>query len=469
MILKHKELDIPQGEPFKFCKLNRFTYAETLTTVLRNYADGFVLSLNNPWGTGKTTFVKMLQGHLNNEGFTTIYFNAWENDFNADPLVALMSELGSLTNLKSDETFNNLIHKASLISHSIIPGLVKALAAKYIDVDTLSEVIGNAAQGVSDVLKDEIQEYTNKKKGLGDFRKELEKYVREKSPDKPIIIFIDELDRCRPNYSVEVLEQVKHFFSVPGIVFVLSMDKEQLGNAVKGFYGSESINSDEYLKRFIDLEFMIPAPSRSVFSKYLYDYYGFDEFFASEGRKRYSEFTNDKESFNYFAAALFDSKGITLRQQEKLFSHARIVLNTFRSNNYVFPSLFLFLVYVKHHHKNFYKMLSSPIVPLQTILDNLKEVFPDVASTTESRTYMMTEAALIVFYNNGYVNGRGVQDELYKDVEGVKKLLIKPVTDRSVVSQVFINALDTYSRGSWSDIKLSYFLKKVDLLDNIIS
>lgn len=65
------------------------------------------------------------------------------------------------------------------------------------------------------------------------------------------MFIIDELDRCRPRYAVEVLEQIKHLFSVPGIVFVLSIDKVQLGNAIRGFYGSDLIDADEYYKNQI--------------------------------------------------------------------------------------------------------------------------------------------------------------------------------------------------------------------------
>ena len=65
---------------------------------------------------------------------------------------------------------------------------------------------------------------------------------------------IDELDRCNPHYSVLVLERIKHIFSVPGIVFILSVDKKQFGNAIRGYYGSDLIDANEYLRRFIDLD-----------------------------------------------------------------------------------------------------------------------------------------------------------------------------------------------------------------------
>jgi predicted AAA+ superfamily ATPase len=101
MKLKHRELIIDPNKPFLNCKLKREKYAHVLTQIVANYADGFVLAINNEWGSGKTTFVKMWQQQLNNQSFRTLYFNAWENDYESDPMVALLAELKSLTKKKN--------------------------------------------------------------------------------------------------------------------------------------------------------------------------------------------------------------------------------------------------------------------------------------------------------------------------------------------------------------------------------
>src|SRR5690554_3950746 len=98
MKIKHSELEIPEVNPFEHCKLNRKQYASILTDIVSIYSDGFVLAINNEWGTGKTTFVKMWQQYLKNKDFQTVYFNAWENDFDRNPLIAILSELKTLNN-----------------------------------------------------------------------------------------------------------------------------------------------------------------------------------------------------------------------------------------------------------------------------------------------------------------------------------------------------------------------------------
>ena len=279
MEIKHNDIEISETDPFANCKLGRRSYAKVLTSIVDSFTDGFVLAINNEWGTGKTTFVKMWEQSLKNSGHKTLYFNAWENDFESNPLVAIMSELKSLNPNKNDETYKSLLKKGSLITKSILPLVAKAIASKYIDSDILLDGIEKITESAADILEEEIDEYAAKKKGLIEFRSELKKYVENNNNSQPLIFIVDELDRCNPKYSVEVLEQIKHFFNVPGIVFVLSIDKKQLGNAVRGFYGSDLINADEYLRRFIDLEYILPSPSENLFSEYLYNYFKFDAFF----------------------------------------------------------------------------------------------------------------------------------------------------------------------------------------------
>ncbi|MBB5624101.1 hypothetical protein HDE69_005198 [Pedobacter cryoconitis] len=469
MKLKHTDIEIPKDDPFKNCKLNRFPYAEALTSIVNTYSEGFVLTINNPWGTGKTTFIKMWQALLFQKKFTTLYFNAWENDFDANPQVALMSELGSLTNKKSDKTFKSLIQKAAVLSNSILPALVKAIATKYIDSEVLKELIENSTQGATEILKDEIDTYAKKKKGLIDFRIELQKYISEHNGGKPLILFIDELDRCRPDYAVELLEQIKHFFSVPGIVFVLSIDKVQLGNAVKGFYGSEHIDSNEYLRRFIDLEFSLPMPETGIFVKYLFTYFGFQEFFDFPERKKFHELSDDGESFLHFSTLLFKQNSLSLRQQEKLFSNARMVLNTFSVNNFLFPSVYLMLIFVKDFHPKFYaKLLAREALP-QEILDDLVEIFPKQINKSHKHSYLLTEVILIVLYNN-YYNEKTFYSKLSdEDQNGKTKLLIKSVVDQNPDGADFKRILESFTSRNGAGSSLSHLLNKINLLDDFIT
>lgn len=76
---KLKDVEIDRHDPFKNDALqDRQQYATLLTKVVNLYGiDGCVMSINGKWGAGKTTFIKMWQQQLINEGYRTVYFNAW--------------------------------------------------------------------------------------------------------------------------------------------------------------------------------------------------------------------------------------------------------------------------------------------------------------------------------------------------------------------------------------------------------
>src|SRR5690606_3684965 len=305
MNIKHSEIKMDNENPFANCKLDRQKYANILTNIIKSYPAGFVLALNNKWGTGKTTFVKMWQKDLENQNFKTLYFNAWENDFENDPLTALMGELKTLTKTGAELKFKDTLKHAAVLTKNIAPLVVKAVADRYVDTNKVTDIIVGVTKGLSEVFEHEVQEYAKKKKSISDFKQSLSKFIENSSGGKPLIFFVDELDRCRPNYAVSILEQIKHFFSVPNIVFVLSIDKGQLGGAIKGVYGSDEIDSDEYLRRFIDLEYSIPDPKPDLFFNYLYNFFQFDDFFMSPERVKHRGLSSDKSNFIKTCELLF--------------------------------------------------------------------------------------------------------------------------------------------------------------------
>jgi len=169
---------------------------------------------------------------------------------------------------------------------------------------------------------------------------------------------------------------MKHFFSVPGIVFVLSIDKNHLASSVRGYYGSENINTDEYLRRFIDLEYSIPLPSNKTFCKYLYEYYAFNDFFSSDERKKYTSFSEDKYFFIKIAEILFNKSNATLRQQEKIFAHSRLILKSFNVNDFTFSHLLFFLIYIKNLNNKLYRDIENQTLTLQELSDAFADLMP---------------------------------------------------------------------------------------------
>jgi len=470
MEIRHKELLPDKENPFLHCKLGRQKYANILTTIVQNYADGFVLALNGEWGTGKTTFVKMWQASLEKNNYKTIYFNAWENDFENEPLIALLGELKKLVENNND-SYISLLKKGVVITKNILPALAKGVISKYIDAGTTLDVLEKSIEAATEILDKEVDEYVNKKDGLIDFKKQLGKYIEVNKAGKPVVFIIDELDRCRPDYAVEVLEKIKHFFSVKGIVFVLSIDKIQLGHSIQGYYGSQNIDTEEYLRRFIDIEYKLPDPDAKIFCKYLFEYYEFQDFFLSPERSRSYELREDGNTFISFTTKLFENQKYTLRQQEKLFAQARLILRSFTSNHYLFPTLFFMLIHLKNFELEFYNNIKNKKLTIQELVDRFESIFSVEYLTSQEDEYVRHfcngEAYLIMFYNNYNRNGYSARKELFIRDGEKKELTFNTKMVGQSDENMLLLYLTHFDQFQFNDIKINFLLNKIDLLDNI--
>ncbi|MGL6119248.1 MAG: KAP family P-loop NTPase fold protein, partial [Fusobacteriaceae bacterium] len=255
---------------------NRTAEIKTLLDVIKNNSDIKVLSINSSWGTGKTTFIKMWEKYINEneaQNFLPLYFNAWENDDSKKPLMSLLLEFGEEFN-KVVECKNIVKIGNALLEHSpqAIFNFVKSIPTiNWLGV--AGEEISNLAKktidevnetGVEKLFRD-IPEYQIEKvrKEAKEQFKKLLKIFQEKNK-KQIMIFVDELDRCRPTYAIEMLETIKHYFGSENYIFVLSLDKVQLSHSIATIYG-QNMDSAGYLTRFIDLEYTLKKVDTGIY------------------------------------------------------------------------------------------------------------------------------------------------------------------------------------------------------------
>lgn len=156
---------------------------------------------------------------------------------------------------------------ASLLK-ATAPIVTKALFKKVsgINIDEVQEVI--TADDAGKLVESLFQDTRKKTEAVQLLKHEIQQWVGaiigKKKKQAPAFILIDELDRCRPTYAVEMLETIKHIFDIPGVVFVLATDTEQLQHAVKVIYGSE-FDAYTYLSRFFSRRFSLLAGSKHHF------------------------------------------------------------------------------------------------------------------------------------------------------------------------------------------------------------
>lgn len=270
-------IETTKSDPFKNDLLDRETIAQALTNLVFGIEGPAVIGVDGEWGSGKTTFLQMWHQLLESQDLHVIRFNAWETDFTSDPLVALSSELASgLRQYISDEELSNILDLVAKLIKANIPNLVRFATGGMLDVSPLLEE--NTGDSLATFSSEDFTAYERGKTSIEEFKSALSEVVlrlpsKGKSP--PLVIMIDELDRCRPNYAVELLEVTKHLFSVQGVIFVLGVNTDQLAHSVCALYGS-SFNSRDYLRRFINIDVRLPPADSSLLVESTLDSLGID-------------------------------------------------------------------------------------------------------------------------------------------------------------------------------------------------
>jgi hypothetical protein len=158
-----------------------------------------------------------------------------------------------------------------------------------------------------------------------------------------LVFFIDEIDRCRPTFSIELLERIKHLFDVPNILFVLSLDKKQLEASIAAVYG-QGIDATEYLRRFIDLEYLIPTIKTKQYVENLFKRFALDKIFD---QRTHPDLQSDKSNFINFFTFLAEAMPLTLRAQERCLTRLNVVMDQTPTDHYLEPILVALLIVLK--------------------------------------------------------------------------------------------------------------------------
>lgn len=220
----------------------------------------YTFVIDAPWGSGKTFFVKQvaralqmtnpalsqdsakpsttfgnIDEELHKKPYLPIYFNAWEDDHFDNPILPILASIASATGEKS-------VKGGEDFRKGII-GAIEAAASLVGYGGDINGVIENFSGA------DFLEQYKNEKELRGKID-ELIKSNLPKIADRAVI-FIDELDRCRPEFAIKVLEQTKTLFQQENIVVVYSTDITQLAHSLQGIYGPR-FDGRKYLERFYD-------------------------------------------------------------------------------------------------------------------------------------------------------------------------------------------------------------------------
>jgi len=428
MVHKHQPIEINMSDDiFKNDKLKRKNAIEDLSSLLEATTQSFVLGLNADWGAGKTTFVKLWQAYLQKEkSMQSIYFSAWEDDFSKEPLISILGEIKKYIDdnfsHKSDiaQSFEKVKTIGSKVLKRGVPAFVKGMTGGLLDVPKgVEEAIGAITESTA---KELIENYSKDKEITKEFKEAIQELLSKLDRTRPFVIFIDELDRCRPLYAIELLERIKHIFGIDGLIFVLSIDKKQLVESIKSQYGN--IDAQTYLRRFIDMEYTLQNPSLDDFCTYLYhDVYKLHDVMKA---KNIENIRDDLDMLKYLMKIL----RMSLRDVEQMFTRLTIIYKTIEPR--LFPIHFKIIVLFisfKMKYPDKYELLMARridadtlllIFPPQDLIDNYHMMIHAILLSTRK-----SEQEMVNIINERKISLDTMQSERFKTENTKEQRLIR--------------------------------------------
>ncbi|WP_333872091.1 P-loop NTPase fold protein [Kosakonia cowanii] len=233
--------------------------AENLAKLIDSSMDISPTVIDGNWGTGKTEFSLKLLDFISNSypNKKVIYIDAFKEDHCEDPLLSVTAAIaGALPLPKQKALIQKAIPALKFTGTTTLKALVGWLLKQ--EAGTLAEDFQQAMRDTSNAaidgaMENLIQEHINAESNVN----ALKDKIRELAKDNQIIIIVDELDRCRPTFSIDMLEKIKHIFDIENVFFVLVTNLNQLKASVNHIYG-QSVNSQSYLDKFIKYNLTLP-------------------------------------------------------------------------------------------------------------------------------------------------------------------------------------------------------------------
>ena len=259
---------------FTFGSRDEFTrepIAEKIIKLLDSAIDVSPMIIDGKWGTGKTEFCFKLKNlieadNLNN--YKVGYVNAFQADHANEPLLTLIAEVAGFYGEDDDRRksfIKNAIPYLRLVSGIGIKAIASLAFGKYAaDIpDEFQEGMEAIEEGsdsfIDQSLESMIKDQVEAEKNLSTLKEALKNIAAT----NPVILLIDELDRCRPDFAVMMLETIKHVFDVENVQIILITNAEQLKATIKHSYGSET-DSHSYLYKFFKYQINLPTTSKGT-------------------------------------------------------------------------------------------------------------------------------------------------------------------------------------------------------------
>ena len=280
---------VKDNEPFKNDLLDRAKIAQLWQDTLLKSGKHFVMAVDASWGMGKSYFARNWECKLLHDDYKVCYIDAFEYDFTDDPFMTISSSIietlkvnDGFTELEEITNYLGVLYKSLKTNSLNLFGSIIEGAAQFAlgTLDTtgsnpiingVAKVAGSVISVITNSFKEAGKSDINPVAGLKNedityhhviqaFKILLKDKVIEltKDSNKPFIVIVDELDRCKPTFAIEFLEKLKHLFDIPNIIFILFINRDELESIIKGRYG-QTYDGLNYLNKFIPITVSFPT------------------------------------------------------------------------------------------------------------------------------------------------------------------------------------------------------------------
>lgn len=281
--IKAKSLDL-SAKAFEADELSNRITADSIVNIASVIESQTTILLDSAWGTGKTVFVKRLQPYLADRGFPSVYFDAFEHDLTDDAFGSILGTLHSAIRTLTPPMAKlpaKVARVAGVVGKSLLSvgakvavntataGLLSASdVEKVFKLDkATSESLAKTADELGDRLVERavakrVESHHSTVEAIRELRQLMTSVATRASANladvqinlnsqSRLIVIVDELDRCRPDFALRILEIVKHLLATEKVLFIISTDATQLSNTIKHVYGP-GIDAELYLEKFYD-------------------------------------------------------------------------------------------------------------------------------------------------------------------------------------------------------------------------
>lgn len=305
--------------------LDRNDFIDRVNRIINQLSDnkkGSCFSIEGSWGIGKTFVLNGIREKLEAEKgkYFLFHYNCWQHDYYEEPAVAIISAMKASIK-KDSEIVNEELEDTVKAGYKFIRDRFKEIAGIYLEnkiginlinwADEIEKIKGN---------EEECEQAFDKMFSFSQAIDQVREIMKKIAEKRTIVLIVDELDRCIPQYAIKVLERLHHlFYGLKNVVVIIAVDKEQLRHSVEEMFGMKedpeknAIDVEKYLKKFID--FSITLDYGKVNDRYQEQYpFYFDRFLID---------ADAEQMLKEFLPCLFTE--IDIRRIEKMIEKANVI------------------------------------------------------------------------------------------------------------------------------------------------